>query len=314
MAARYDYVEYQANSGIGLLIDDLTAFVEQKAPELLGLFHIFAQEAKFGRHWLALNLDILKDGATILEVGGGLMILSCQLMREGYAVTSIEPIGIGFSSFADLQKIILEYAADNGIKPRIITTPVEQLTIEEEFDFAFSINVMEHIEDVAQGLAMVYKAVKPNAAYRFTCPNYLFPYEPHFNIPTFFSKRLTERLLRKSLFNNDTVNDPIALWNSLNWINVYQIKKICAGLPDAELNFDSKLLGESFERIVKDHEFAKRRPIWLKKLIRLIIFLRIHRVTAYLPLLVLPIIDCSITKKRLNRDFIEKLKLKRICK
>ena len=43
---------------------------------------------------------------------------------------------------------------------------------------------MEHVDDVPLVLRRVMSALRPGAAYRFVCPNYRFPFEPHFDIPT----------------------------------------------------------------------------------------------------------------------------------
>ena len=60
-------------------------------------------------------------------------------------------------------------------------------------------NVMEHVEDPALAVDRLTAMLVPGASYRFLCPNYLFPYEPHFNMPTFGSKALTERLMRRRI-------------------------------------------------------------------------------------------------------------------
>eukprot|EP00494_Astrolonche_serrata_P011852 UN11950 len=56
---------------------------------------------------------------------------------------------------------------------------------------------MEHVDDVDQVIRNVADSLRHGGTYRFTCPNYFFPYEPHFNIPTLLSKNLTEKLLPK---------------------------------------------------------------------------------------------------------------------
>ena len=47
-----------------------------------------------------------------------------------------------------------------------------------------------------QVVARISDVLSAGASYRFLCANYLFPYEPHFNIPTFGSKALTFWLMR----------------------------------------------------------------------------------------------------------------------
>lgn len=285
-----------SSQDIDSLIDELGADIRQQAPEHLRLFEVFSQEARFARNWMAPTLAQLKPGDSILEVGAGLMILSCQLVKEGYVVTSLEPIGEGFSSFAALQSIVLNHASRLGFKPEIMACPVEALAKDQEFDFGFSVNVMEHIDDVAQGLQAIFRALKSGARYKFTCPNYLFPYEPHFNMPTLFSKSLTTRVFHGRIYQSDMVNEPAALWSSLNWINVRQLRTICYQLEGAKLEFNREILGESLERMIHDAEFAYRRPAWLRAIARSLVHSRLHRLTALLPAAVLPIIDCTLTR------------------
>jgi hypothetical protein len=39
-------------------------------------------------------------GAAVLEIGAGSLLLNCQLMKEGFAITTLEPLGAGFSDFS----------------------------------------------------------------------------------------------------------------------------------------------------------------------------------------------------------------------
>lgn len=209
-------------------LSELREIVQADAPHLLPLYSTFAQEARFGRRWLAPNLDGLAPGASILEVGAGLMLLSSQLIREGFTVTALEPIGTGFSAFAELQAIVLAYSRGRGIAPRILACNVEDLEEARRYDFAFSINVMEHVDNVPGAVRRILDGLRPGATYRFVCPNYSFPYEPHFDMLTLFSKRLTGRLRRRDILNNQIMADPEGMWQSLNWITVGEIKKAVA--------------------------------------------------------------------------------------
>jgi hypothetical protein len=57
---------------------------------------------------------------------------------------------------------------------------------------------MEHIEAPDVAIERISASLSPGEL-SLPVSNYLFPYEPHFNIPTFGSKRLTERLLRRRI-------------------------------------------------------------------------------------------------------------------
>ena len=194
--------------------------VEAERPHLRSLFDIMAGEARFARAWLDEDLRRLPKAAPVLEVGGGVFLLTCQLAREGFSVTAIEPTGAGFGSFEELGVIVLELAAREGAEPTIARCKAEDFRSDMQYALAFSVNVMEHIEAPDQAFARVSAVLSVGGSYRFLCPNYLFPYEPHFNIPTIGGKALTARLMRRRIEGSPNVDDPAGLWKSLNWITV----------------------------------------------------------------------------------------------
>lgn len=278
-----------------VLLKDLSAVVGARYPHLFSLFDVFSSEARFGRRWIAPSLDKLPHGARILEVGGGLMLLGSALQCEGFDVTVLEPIGAGFSAFTELQGIVLEYASIQGFSPHVLPTKAEEIEIISEFDFAFSVNVMEHVDDVGRTLEHVVASLKSSAVYRFTCPNYLFPYEPHFNIPTLFSKRLTERVMKRRIFESATVTDPAGTWISLNWISVPQVVRATKCIPGARAYFDRDIVSSIFERMISDAQFSARRSSLIRAIANVLVTLRAHRLLSRFPASILPIIDCSIS-------------------
>ena len=164
------------------------------AEELSAWLETAYGEAVFGATILAEDLAVLPRSARVLDVGAGSMLLSCALQLAGVQVTALEPVAPGFSHLDRLRAMVLEVSAGRGVVPHWLPIPAEALTLESTFDYAFSINVMEHVDDVALVIARVVAALRPGGVYRFVCPNYLFPYEPHFDMPTLFSKALTERV------------------------------------------------------------------------------------------------------------------------
>jgi 2-polyprenyl-3-methyl-5-hydroxy-6-metoxy-1,4-benzoquinol methylase len=266
------------------------------APELLSLFDTYAAEATFGRRYIANDLQRLQPGAALLEVGAGSMLLSCQLVREGFEVTALEPTGFGFTHFDRMREVILGVAKDQACLPRILASTGEALAETACFDYAFSINVMEHVADVECTLANVGRSLKSSAVYHFTCPNYLFPYEPHFNIPTFFSKRLTYNLLGNKILSRTKIPDPAGLWQSLNWIGVLRVRGMAKRLPGLKITFNNGLLVSTLERIASDSSFAARRSPFARKAILLLVGLRLHRLFGCIPAVLQPIMDCRVEK------------------
>lgn len=288
--------EVGSSSSIGDLLSEVRHRVELDAPQLLSLFDVFAQEARFAREWLAPSLARLAEGEAILEVGAGLTLVSCQLVREGYHVTALEPVGEGFSAFADLQKLVLAYADGQSIAPQILPVPVEQLDQLEIYGFAFSVNVMEHVADVPLAIGNVVKALRQGCVYRFTCPNYLFPYEPHFNMPTLFSKSLTQWVFGRRILESHRVQDQAGLWRSLNWITVPMIRRACRMASGVTPAFDRAMLGRTFRRVVHDPAFAMRRSAWVRRLSVVMVATGLDRLLECLPAWAQPVIDCSVRR------------------
>ena len=279
------------------LLDDVRDIVRRDAPHLERLLEIFAQEARFGREWLTPSLNRLAPGAAILEVGAGLMLLSCQLAKEGFRVAALEPVGEGFSSFSELQKLVLVYAEKRGIAPEVLPIPVEQLDQDSSFDFAYSINVMEHVGNFAVALERVGRAIRPGCEYRFMCANYLFPYEPHFNIPTLFSKSLTEKLFRRRIYANTRVGDAAGVWKSLNWITVPKVVRAVRNLSGVSVSFDRSMLEAVLLRAVGDREFSARRSPFVRSLAKGAVSLGLHRLGKWIPPFLQPVMDCSMKRQ-----------------
>ncbi|MGS2716904.1 class I SAM-dependent methyltransferase [Eionea flava] len=285
----------QDNTTIESWLDFVRIEFENSAPELLDLFVIYANEAKFGREYIDSDLAVLPPSANILEVGAGSLLLSCQLIREGFQIVSLEPVGNGFSHFDRMRNVVLKAADNIGLKLNLLNATAESLSIKNHFDYAFSVNVMEHVDDVSAVVVRVGDSLREAGIYRFTCPNYLFPYEPHFNIPTFFSKRITEKLFYNKIFGHK-MPDPKGTWESLNWITVSSVRKIIVHKNNLSVKFNRSILSNVLTRVVDDKVLASRRSPFLMRLIWLIVFLRIHLLLKIIPASLQPVMDCVITK------------------
>lgn len=279
------------------LIEKIRLRLTQGAPELLPLYAVMSQEARFGRDWIDVDLKSLASGAKILEVGGGIFLLSCQLAHEGFDVTTVEPTSQGFGEFERLREKVIETARETGPLPKIAACPIEEFRSDEKFDFAFSVNVMEHVDDVNAAIGRVSEALHDKASYRFICPNYLFPHEPHFNIPTFFTKALTEKLMHSRIFGSKRMADPAGVWKSLNWITVSKVRRRAANDHHLSLSFRKDTLVWMLERALSDAEFAKRRAGWMLSFIRTAMKLKVLNLAKFIPTALQPVMDCRLTRK-----------------
>jgi SAM-dependent methyltransferase len=278
------------------LINQVRGHLDARAPHLRPLFDTMADEARFARWWLTDDLSRLPKGASILEVGGGIFLMSCQLAREGFAITAIEPTGVGFGAFEELGEVILALATRDGAVPKVVRCKAEEFRSDGLFEFAFSVNVMEHIEAPDLAIERISASLSPEGCYRFLCPNYLFPYEPHFNIPTFGSKALTERLLRRRIQRDTKTDDAAGLWKSLNWITVPQVRRMVSADASLAIAFERRTLASMLERAVGNVEFAKRRSAWMVTAIKMLRATRLLRFAPLVPATCQPVMDVRLTK------------------
>jgi hypothetical protein len=276
--------------------------VRSVAPELGNLLSDYFGEARFGLATIQPALATLPSGAKVLEVGAGALILSCGLQATGFRTTAVEPVGSGFSHMDRMRRAVWSFASRRGCCPELLDIPAEQLTREGEFDFAFSINVMEHVEDVSLVLRRVCAALRPGALYQFVCPNYSFPYEPHFDIPTVFSKPMTERLFRNRILNSRTVVDPAGTWQSLNWISTSMVRRGCRRELGVEPEFDRRTLYRFVQRAISDPSFQRRHSPLLRRVCSMLDVLGATAVLKWIPVDFQPAMSCRITRSRAGSE------------
>jgi hypothetical protein len=153
---------------------------------------------------------------------------------------------------------------------------------------------MEHVSDIEKVLDNVLAAMKISATYHFVCPNYGFPFEPHFNVPTFLNKRLTDSLLRKFAISRSDIPDAAELWNSLNWITVHKLRKWAKNKPNVSVELSNNALNAYILRAASDGVFQDRHPrlTQFSKLMEPVLL----AIAKFLPERMSPFIDIKITK------------------
>ena len=201
------------------------SLIALERPELINLFLTYQNEAVFARKLIHNSLIELDSGAEILEVGGGILALAVQLASEGYKVTTVEPVGEGFSDISFIMKIFSEIASNENLTLELIESPIEVCIFDHKFDFIFSINVMEHLKDPYQVVRQMVEALKLTGKYRFFCPNYDFPYEPHFGKWLWRRRENSFYLeeLRAIGLNLDSIGQK-ELYESLHFITLRKLK------------------------------------------------------------------------------------------
>ena len=168
-------------------MSEIRNFINNRNPELNSITEIYINEAEFGRQFIDEDLKHLPRDANILEIGAGSLLLSTQLVREGRDITALEPVGVGFSHFFQLQALVMELAEIHGNTPKILSVCAENLTETSSFDFAFSINVMEHVENVDITIKKVTASLKSWRSLQIYLPKLFFFHTNHISIYLRFS-------------------------------------------------------------------------------------------------------------------------------
>ena len=269
--------------------------ISSERPELLDIFLTYQNEAMAARKFLDTSLIELNAGAEILEVGGGILALAIQLASEGFKVTTVEPVGEGFTDIAYIMKIFAEIAKNENLKFNLVESPIEDCRFNHKFDFIFSINVMEHLKDPYLVLIKLVDFLASEGKYRFFCPNYDFPYEPHYSKWIFRrmnnayflseSKAATSKL--------DHQSNP-GLYRSLNFLTVKKLRGTFKDLIGAEIRFNQIAFYDLVRRALNDSALAHRHK-------QSVILVRAIDLVGLLPLLkkfpyeYAPIIDAEIS-------------------
>lgn len=269
--------------------------ISTQFPELLNLFLTYQNEALAARRLLHSNLMDLESGSEILEIGGGIVALAIQLASEGFRVTSVEPVGEGFTGISSIMRIFLNIAKEEGLELNLIQAPIEECSFHNNFDFIFSINVMEHLNDPYSVLLQMEEALKPGGTYRFFCPNYDFPYEPHFG-RWIFARKNQAFYLKPVFATTPKIDliDSFGLYQSLNYLTLRKLR-----LFSTENNLGFKVNKNAFYEIltrsIADSGLQDRHKS-LYKVVLVFEKLGLLHLAKYFPSSFQPIIDIQIAK------------------
>jgi 2-polyprenyl-3-methyl-5-hydroxy-6-metoxy-1,4-benzoquinol methylase len=269
--------------------------IADQRPELLSLFFTYQNEAVAARKFLDISLIELNAETKILEVGGGILALAIQLASEGFKVTTVEPIGAGFTGISFMMDIFMEIAREENVALELIQSPIEECEFDQKFDFIFSINVMEHLKDPYIVLFQIVLFLKQNGKYRFFCPNYDFPYEPHFG-KWIFARRNEAFHLKSNLALRAKTElvDSDGLYESINFLT---LRKLRLFLEANELEFqvNRNAFYEILVRSISDSGLQARHRS-LHSIVLFIEKLGLLQMAKIFPPNFQPIIDITVTK------------------
>lgn len=276
-------------------VADVRASVVERFPDRQEYFDVYANEARFGFSIIEADLKALQPGSIIMEVGAGLLLLSGYLASKGMEIHALEPIAGGFSHFREMQDVVRTHYEKIGLKLNLIDSPIESFSDTEAFNYVYSINAFEHISDVELGLSNAYLSLKMGGGLRVYCPNYHFPYEPHFNIPTLFNKRLTG-LVFKSAIASSRMHSAPETWDALNWINVSQVRGLFRRRFGAEPIFNRLATYQIVSRVLCDPQFTARRSRWVSTVLKLFNQVGLLQVFRFFPVRFSPAMDLNVRR------------------
>ena len=152
------------------------------------------------------------------------------------------------------------------------------------------------MDDVAQVLRRVWVALRPSAGYRFVCPNYSFPFEPHFGIPTAGSKALTWRIFHHRILASRVVVDPAGTWASLNWITVARVRQICQREFGVQPRFDREVSFRFVRRALTDPSFQRRHGVVMRRLAAALDATGLIAFAKLVPTIAQPAMSCHLAR------------------
>ena len=228
-------------------------------------------EARFGQTYMSPKIEALPAGANVLEVGCGSAILLCRLAMQNPDISflGLEPTGEGFNYTNAFHGF-----ANSLPNAALKTIGYEDLETETRYDIIYLINVFEHLPNWRDFLSRLQSLLKPSGTCLILCPNYSFPYEPHFRLPIIINKSVSQKLFGRQIEKIEDEENGHGLWNSLNFVKYRQIISIAKTLG-LTVAFEKSIINDMIDRLNNDPEFLNRQkilkwPVWFAKKTRLI--------------------------------------------
>jgi len=263
---------------------------------------LYVNEAKFIYSLIEKELDV--EPMNFYEIGSGIGLLSRMVAEKGHTVIATEPATSGFGVVKVLQKVIEESFNTETSVPVFYSETAEDLftalqSKHKEFNYIFCANVVEHVINLPKFFDSIIPLISQNGTFRFICPNYAIPYEPHFGFITLFSKKLTF-LLRKRKILNSSIVEPVKFYEELTFPTVIKIRRILKN-RSIEIRFFYYATKSYVDRSINDVYFTQRK----RKLAKNVRKIRIPllKVIRFIPVSILPIMDVRI--KLLEKKDIE---------
>ncbi|MEI6096622.1 MAG: methyltransferase domain-containing protein [Gammaproteobacteria bacterium] len=252
----------------------------------------YISEAKFFKNLVLSDTSKLSRGSHLIEIGSGIGLLALYLASIGFEVTAFEPQSSGFNQMNEMRSHISTNWKPTAPQVEFIEATLDQETkIVKHADYIFAINVIEHVHDYENLIANAIKAKTPEATLRIICPNYSIPYEPHFNIPIIFTKRITKFIFGRKIRDSKIPNSE-DFWKDLSWPTQRGLKKMLKS-SGWSFEFSHDATREYLTRSLTDSDFVFRKGPIIGSLFKAMS--HSTKFVRFVPHAFLPVIDCRIS-------------------
>jgi 2-polyprenyl-3-methyl-5-hydroxy-6-metoxy-1,4-benzoquinol methylase len=259
---------------------------------------LYVNEANF--FYSLIEKDLNVEPINFYEIGSGIGLLSRMVAEKGHNVIATEPATSGFGVVKVLQKVIDECFVTNSKIPVYHFLTAEELfpKLQENntsFDYIFCANVVEHVADIQIFFDSILPLLSQKGLFRFVCPNYAFPYEPHFGFLTIFSKRWTLKIQKRKIkkMEKQRQENLQQLYDELSFPTIQKINK-SINKKIYEIEYSKSATLEYINRATQDNFFKSRKRVIsfiVRRFGKILLF-----TVGITPKSMHPIIDCRITK------------------
>lgn len=219
----------------------------------------FIRSARYGYNSIDPYIAQLKEGSTILEVGGGACILSAQLSKKYPKLNfyTIEPHAEGFEGFDGISHFLSKrYNLNVHFGDfRTFSAPND-----DKFDLIFSIDVLEHLPSYEHFIKWCKGQLRNSGKLVTVFPNFGFPFDYHFRVPIFCNKRITGFIFQGKIKRDEASKNCEGLWDSLNFITVKELKALLAKL-DFNVRQSTYAFDYMLDQIKSDSSLVERAGV-----------------------------------------------------
>ncbi|MEX1217348.1 MAG: methyltransferase domain-containing protein [Acidimicrobiales bacterium] len=230
--------------------DVVAAWWSKSTDQLRSNFAAYVEDTKLAERIFDANFQSLPDGGLVVEIGSGIGLLSRVIASRGLHVVGYEPSAVGFETMTDLMQIVeAAWVGPDRGELEIREKPfVDGADLVGQADFVFAFNVVEHVANPGNFVASATSVLRSGRSGRFVFPNYSFPYEGHFAMPTLINKRLTSIVMSRKIKKANEDFDSLAFWDDLSWPTCRSIRRSLEELGiehelrrDAACSYSSRL-------------------------------------------------------------------------